>query len=242
MFHFLASLPAIVDTLVRDGGPIYRETNLAHTIAEPWNAISSLAFIVPVFYWLYRLRGQYSRYAFLVGCMPLLALGSLGSTFFHAFRTSRVLLFMDFMPIIILTLALGIYLWYRVLRNWWGVAAVTAVFTAPRFLIFQYLDRMQAINTAYFISGCMIFIPAIIFLYRTRFTGFGYLILAVVMFLIALLFRYTDNVLDISFLPMGTHWLWHLFCGLGAMPLSYYLVRIVDLKSGIEIIKEGVAD
>lgn len=234
MLHFFASLQPVIDTLVHDGGPVYRETDMAYLVAEPWNAISSLAFIVPVFYWLRRLRGQYSRYAFLIGCMPLLVLGSLGSTFFHAFRASRWLLLMDIMPIIVLTLAVSIYLWYRVLRNWWLVAAITLISFAARFVIFRFVDRTAAINTSYFITGCMIFVPAIIFLFRTRFLGVAYLLSAVAFFLLALYFRYADTVTDISFLPMGTHWLWHLFCGAGIMFLSFYLVRIVDLARDVE--------
>jgi hemolysin III len=230
MLTFFASLKPALDTLVRDGGPIYRETNLSHFIAEPWNAVSSLTFLVPVFYWLYKLRGRYRRFSFLVGCMPLLVLGGLGSTLFHALRTSRLLLLMDFLPIIILTLAVSIYLWYRALKNWWLVAGIVLVSFVIRYFVFQLGDRTLLINTSYFITGCMMFIPALMFLYQTRFVGAGYLVTAVILFIVALFFRYIDLKIRFSFLPMGTHWLWHTFCGIGIMFLSYYLVRIVDLR------------
>jgi hemolysin III len=218
-----------------DHGPHYKETDFSHFIVEPWNAFSSLTFLVPVFYWLIRLRGQYSRYAFLVGCMPLLVIGGLGSTLFHAFRTSRALLYMDFLPIIILTLAVSIYLWYRALGNWWIVALITLFSFAIRYLIFRYMHGQQAINTSYFITGCMMFIPALIFLYKTRFAGAANLIAAVLLFLLALYFRYIDLRVDVSFLPMGTHFLWHTACGAGIMFLSYYLVRIVDLEKPLVV-------
>jgi hypothetical protein len=226
-----AALPPVIDSLVRDGGPIYRETDLSRFIAEPWNGISSLAFMIPVFYWMFRLSGQYRKYVFIIGCMPLLILGSLGSTLFHAFRASYVLLLMDFLPIIILTLCISIYLWYHVLKDAWMVSDIVLISFIVRFPLFQELDRNQAINASYFITGCMMFIPAIIYMYRTKFVYAGYLFTAVAFFLLALLFRYTDTKYAISFLPMGTHWLWHIFCGIGIMPLSFYLVKMVDLKA-----------
>lgn len=227
---FLETAAPALKRAIMDHGPLYKETDLSHFIAEPWNAVSSLTFLVPVFYWLYKLRGQYRRYAFLVGCMPLLVLGGLGSTLFHAFRASRWLLIMDFLPIIILTLAVSIYLWYRAVGNWWIVAIITLLSFGIRYYTFRYLHGQQAINISYFITGCMMFIPALIFLYRTRFAGAAYLVTAVLLFILALFFRYIDMRVDISFLPMGTHFLWHTACGVGIMFLSYYLVRIVDLQ------------
>jgi hemolysin III len=239
MIPFLEIAGPVLKRAITDYGPLYKETNLSHFIAEPWNAVSSLTFLVPVFYWLYKLRGQYRRYAFLVGCMPLLVLGGLGSTFFHAFRASRWLLYMDFMPIIILTLAVSIYLWYRALNNWWTVAGITLFSFLLRYAAFQFLsERQQAINASYFITGCMMFIPAIMFLYQTRYAGARHLICAVLLFILALVFRMIDLKVDIPFLPMGTHFLWHTACGVGIMFLSYYLVRIVDLEKPIAVTGE----
>lgn len=92
-----------------DHGPIYRETtDLSLFIVEPWNAWSSLTFLIPAFVFLWQLRGQYASYAFFVYfCSPMLILGGLGSTFFHAFRSSGWLLAMDVLPIVLLVLGIS---------------------------------------------------------------------------------------------------------------------------------------
>ena len=85
-----------------DGGPIYVETDLSHFIAETWNALSSLAILLPAVYWGFKLPGNIKKYYFIYYCIPLLFLGGLGSMLFHAFRTSGWLLIMDVFPTVIL--------------------------------------------------------------------------------------------------------------------------------------------
>ncbi len=90
-----------------DGGPIYAETDLSVLFTEPWNALSSLAILLPAVYWAVRLRGDYRTYSFIFYCIPLLFLGGLGSTLFHAFRVSKWLLLMDVLPTATLTLSVS---------------------------------------------------------------------------------------------------------------------------------------
>jgi hypothetical protein len=49
LLYFVQEIPA-------DGGPIYAETDLSKIVAEPWNAYSSLTFLLPVIYWFFKLR------------------------------------------------------------------------------------------------------------------------------------------------------------------------------------------
>ena len=104
-----------------DGGPIYTETNPDHWIVEPWNAISSLMIVIPAIIWLFKIRGQFKDYRFLIFAIPLMVLGGTGSTLFHAFRVSQFFLFMDVLPTAILTLSLSIYFWVKVFKRWWYV-------------------------------------------------------------------------------------------------------------------------
>lgn len=215
---------------IPDGGPVYQETDLHHLIVEPWNAISSLAFLIPVIYWLIRLKGSYKAHPFLVYCMPLLFLGGAGSTLYHAFRNSSLLLLMDLLPIFILTLSVGIYLWYKILPKRWYVILVILAFIGLRFPVFLFMEGKVAINTSYVITGVMMFLPLLIFLVRTRMFGLKLLILTVLFFALALFFREIDST-SLSFLPTGTHWLWHIFCSSGVFPLAEFLYRI----SGMEV-------
>jgi hypothetical protein len=217
------------EIIIPDGGPLYAETNLEHLVAEPWNAISSLTFLIPVIYWLWRLRGNYKDYKFLLFCMPFLVLGGLGSTLFHAFRASEWLLFMDFMPIIVLTLCISIYFWVLVLPKRWMVAAVILISLALRGFAFSYFGRSDTfINISYIISGTMMLLPAVLLLRKTNFYLWHMPLLAVLFFITALGFRYADLLVK-DLIPVGTHWLWHVSCAIGIMPLSYYLVKIARL-------------
>ncbi|MBE0638596.1 MAG: hypothetical protein IH598_08750 [Bacteroidales bacterium] len=213
-----------------DGGPVYHETDLDHLFVEPWNAISSLTFLIPVFYLLYHLRGQYRQYAFLIfWAAPLMAIGGIGSTLYHAFRAHRFFLFLDFVPIAIMTLSISIYLWNKVLPHWMYVIGVITVSLIFRFAAFRLVEGHAAINLSYFITGLMIFLPAMIFLISTRFKYVKYLLYSALFLLLALFFRHADDWENQIF-KAGTHWLWHIFTSIGALTLAVYLIKVKDIR------------
>jgi len=215
--------------ILSDGGPVYAETNLSNIIAEPWNALSSLAFLIPVVIWLIRIQGNYRKHAFLTFCLPLLFLGGLGSTLFHAFRASSILLQLDVLPIVLLTFSVSIYFWYRILKTWWKIVLAIAPFILVRLFIYKVvtLSGHDLINLNYFVTGVMIFLPCIILLIKTRFMGITDLIVSCLLMILALYFRGVDSG-NFSLLPMGTHWLWHVASAAGSGFLGKYLY---DLNS-----------
>ncbi|MFP4471212.1 MAG: hypothetical protein ACLFPE_11035 [Bacteroidales bacterium] len=213
-----------------DGGPMYFETDFDQWIVEPWNAFSSLTFLIPVIYLFIALRGQYKQYGFLLfWASPLMVIGGTGSTIYHAFRESRFFLFMDFVPIALLTLSISIYLWLKILTKWWYIFGIVALFIAMRFAAFHYLSGSATINASYFITGVMIFLPALILLIKSNFYKVWLLVCSILFFGLALLFRYADDW-QTPLLPIGTHWLWHIFTSAGALVMAMYLVKIKPLK------------
>ncbi len=215
---------------LRDNGPVYYETDLDHLFVEPWNAISSLTFLIPVIFLLIRLKGQYHHYWFLIFvAAPLMAIGGLGSTLYHAFRAHPFFLYMDFVPIALMTLSISIYFWYKVLPNWFYILLVVAASFLLRFAAFGFVKGHTAINLSYFLTGVMIFLPALIFLFRTHFIEVKYLIYSILFLIIALFFRYADSW-ENHFFSFGTHWLWHIFTSTGALTLATYLIKIQDIK------------
>jgi hypothetical protein len=225
----LVELLALAEVLPPDGGPVYAETDLTRFVAEPWNAYSSLTFLIPVIYWFLKLRKHYREYPFLILCMPLLALGGFGSTFYHAFRSSAFFLWMDVLPIAILTLLVSLYFWWKSLGRWEYVALITVVFIGIRVFIYQEvaLAQQQAINLSYFITGLMIFLPAFLLLLKTGYAGAKAISMATVFFILSLVFRQIDS--PFFALPMGTHWLWHTCCAIGAFFLAHYLFIIANV-------------
>jgi hemolysin III len=162
--------------------------------------------------------------------MPLLMLGGIGSTIYHAFRTSYFFLLMDVVPIAMLTIMVGIYFWWKVIQKWSYVAIISLVFITLRFVVYNEitLGRQGAINISYFITGLMIFVPAFLLLLKTNYHGVLTLIAAAFLFVVSLMFRQIDT--PFFFMPMGTHWLWHVTCAAGAYFLGQYLYLIANLQ------------
>lgn len=223
IFDLLLQIPASMP----DGGVIYAETRPERFIVEPWNAYSSLAFLVPVIYWAIRLRGEYRQNTFLTVCMPLLALGGIGSTVYHAFRSSRWLLMMDVLPIAVLTLAVSLYFWWRVLPHWGYVFMVAAASLLMRFTVLNTFHGQTAINLAYLINGTTLFLPALLLLSKTQFRGWIDIVVATTFFILALVFRKVDDRFE--WMTMGTHWLWHICTATGVFFLAEYLYLINHL-------------
>jgi len=219
---------------ILDSGPMYHEFHADAWIHEPWNAASSLFFLVPVIYWLWRLRGQYSRYPMITIFLPLLFLNGIGSTVYHAFRSSDIALLLDWLPAFIMNLLLSWYMWNKVLRKpFLSVLMVLAFITAAFFTMAFMAPGMGdlAANLGYLMIGLCIIIPSGIYLYKTNFYKWHLLILTFVFLGIALLFRSLDFPTPNPFpeiLPQGTHFLWHMTSALAVFSLGFYFKSIRD--------------
>ena len=212
------------DKRLHDGGPVYMETDLDRLIVEPWNAISSLFIVLPAVYWLFRIGKDYQNYKFLLYAIPLMVLGGTGSTLFHAFRASRIFLFMDFLPTAIFTVSLTIYFWIKVFKKWWTMFFIIIPSILLRMFLFRYatLSEFMTINVSYTMTGVLIGLPILILLARSNYYKVWFVLLTIFFFIGAIIFREMDSR-EINFLPMGTHFLWHAFTGFGGYFLLAYL-------------------
>jgi hemolysin III len=71
----------------------------------------------------------------------------------------------------------------------------------------------------------LILVPAAIVLIRTRYRYLNLILLTLVCFGFAILFRFLDPVMG-PILPMGSHWLWHVGGAACTVILSEYYYRI----------------
>jgi len=216
-----------METPVLDNGPIYFET-LQWTegkLIEPWNAFSSLVYLIPVVFFLIHLRGQYRKQGFIVFfALPLLAAGGTGSTLYHAFRSAPALMYLDVFPIVLLTLAVSYWFMYKVMRNYWLPALIIVVTFLIRGITFRGLELQTAINISYFITGLLIFLPAFFYARKGKFQKTGLLLISAALFSASLFFRFWDDNPE-QIMHQGTHWLWHVFSAAGAWMLGMYLVK-----------------
>ncbi|HAS44508.1 MAG TPA: hypothetical protein DCS93_28780 [Microscillaceae bacterium] len=228
------SLQKVIKERLVDGGPVYTETTLEHLnhlVVEPWNAYSSLFFLLPPLYWGFKLRGRYKDYPFITFCLPFMVLGGLGSTLFHAFRTSRWLLIMDFMPIVVITIGLTVYFWAKALGKWsYAIMALIIMFTISM-PVWAFVQGPLRINISYFIRGTFMFLPMVLILRKTQFANAKLLVASILLFIAALACRQFDYLDEIAaVMPMGIHWMWHIFTVIGAFTLAEYVYRFVNLE------------
>lgn len=212
------------DIQLPDGGNSYMETDPSRLIVEPYNAASALLFLGIASYWFYRLRHAYAHQIFLSISSAFLMIGAIGGTIYHAFRISRFFILMDWLPILILCLMAGWYFLSKTLKNGWKAIGVIILFFIVQGFTWQYAgirDPHTAININYGLMGMMVLFPVFIYLWRTNFQNWGYIALALLCFICALLFRIVDKD---HLLPMGTHFLWHVF-GAGACHLMFLFIN-----------------
>jgi len=228
------SLATIHRALIHDGGPIYHEFISDALIKEPWNAASSLVFFIPAIYWVWKLRGEYKENLIIVALLPLLFLNGLGSTLFHAFRTSPFFLLLDWLPAALLSLVLSTYLWSKLLTKWyWGLLVVIGFYALSilGFLAFlEFGDNEDlGINVSYFFTGMCYLVPIVMVLSKTNWYKLRLVILSFVLLGLALVCRATDYPTPNPFpelMPQGTHFMWHVFSAFAVFTMGYYVYFI----------------
>lgn len=227
-----------------DGGPIYTETNLPlyvstymqgghdsdHALIEPWNAVSAGLFLGIVLYWYWQWfrRGMgFRQQPFLAFALPILAIGGLGGTVYHAFRKYPAFLTLDWMPIMILCLATSVYFFARVLPRWWmgfgalgvGFALSSLVFSTVRL---GWVPPSLAVSLNYVVMGLMILMPVFLWLRRTAYKDARWVAAALGAFVLAVSCRILDHSVG-PVMAMGAHWLWHLFGALASHLMITYV-------------------
>lgn len=224
-----------------DGGPVYTETNLRHLIKEPFNMVSAGLFLLVVGYWLYRAYPNYKRYWLVSVSAPILLVGAVGGMLYHGLRTSSLLYWLDFGPILGLAFLAAVYFWYQVLQNRWYVLVLIAPFIVLRMTIMRYVyDELNephlATNLDYSVLGLGLLIPLVMNLISTRARHVGWFTGALVSFVLALTFRAVDGWPEFTMVfPMGTHFLWHVFGALVTHALFGYAYNYERSRLGLSI-------
>ena len=214
----------------QDFGPIYVETDLSRFPVEPWNTASNLIFLVIVIVMARKTRLNWRVHPLLVGGLPILLIGFIGGTLFHATRSRSLWLVMDFVPIFVLSVAAALRLWRSISGNY--VRASIALLLAalgPRALAaLLQLPFHYQISVGYSGLALAILLPAFWESRRRQWSGAPLLIATTVAFIGAVFFRSIDRA-GVALLPMGTHFLWHILGGVSVWCLMEFLFRL-DLQ------------
>lgn len=223
-----------------DFGPLYTETPVEIRqlqpydgwIAEPWNACTAFLFVVTALAWAWRLKGRFRQFPFLTMSLPLLFAGGVGGTLYHGLRNWVGFLLLDIFPIYLLGLLATLYLWIRLGPKIHYVFGMLAFLVGMQTLGHWKLPLHWSINVSYASLAIIILSPIIIALLRTKFQDVGWVLSSLASFGLAWICRIAD-AWQPPLLPMGSHWLWHLFGALTTWLLTEYLYRIArtDLRA-----------
>lgn len=208
--------------LPRDFGPIYKETNSNSLIVEPWNTFSNFAFLIIFVYFSIKVYKNFKNHKFLAFSLPLMLIGFVGGTIYHATRSSNIWLFMDWIPIAILSLLVSIHFLIKQKVHWSVILVFIMLPFLYRFLFVALkIPKIFERFLGYPILALIIALPIIRWLILTRWSNRYLILLSSIFFVLALFFRTID--LNQNIFKMGTHWLWHIFGALATFCLAQYI-------------------
>lgn len=206
-------------------GPIYTETDLSRFPVEPWNTYSNILFLFIVLYFAYKTKLRFRDYPLIVTALPILLIGFIGGTVFHATRGDRMWLIMDFVPIFLLSFLASWVFWYQVTQRFFLSALLLCLPILISKLLRDYLytERHLSISLGYSVLALGIIIPAILHSKSRTWKDVRLLIISFALFGAAITFRQIDCCLGARLFPMGTHFLWHIFGALSTFCLMNYI-------------------
>lgn len=213
--------------LPNDSGPIYKETLMGRFPVEPWNSVSNIIFLFTLIYWGIKVYQAYKQHLFLAFALPVLCIGFVGGTIYHATRSHEVWLLMDWMPIMILTLAASIYYFVKQKMRWYYVTAIILIPFITMFLIYRVFTVPEIIRgmLGYPFIAFMVLFPIMRYAKLNQWKNIHWLFIGIALFLLAITCRTIDKNVDFALLPMGTHWLWHTFGGLAVFFVMGYIFK-----------------
>lgn len=207
-----------------DSGPIYQETLAGRIPAEPFNTYSNLFFLAIIIYFSLKVYKDYKNHQFLAWSLPVLFIGWLGGTVYHATRSHDVWMYMDWLPIVVLCLAVSVYYTIKLKAS---ARRRLILILVILFLVFgiRMIPWAPNIKTSVGYAGTALglLLPILTYFHTTKLHNWGYVLLAFLSFALALNFRVMDRFVYV--LPMGTHWLWHTFGALSVFFLMSYIYK-----------------
>lgn len=217
-----------------DFGPIYAETDLSRTIVEPFNTVSNIGFLILVIYWWRRLKWGPVKSNTILFSLPVILIGFIGGTVFHATRSHSLWLILDFMPIALTVLGNALLLWFRIYRIKKLPVLLCLPLMIALFALIKYIPVSinARISIGYMLQGAFILAPAYVLCILSAYRGMFLLTAAVCSFAVAISFRQFDAALGATLLPMGSHFLWHIFGALSAHLLIRFIYEIEHSSQG----------
>lgn len=213
-----------------DGGLWYAETDPTRFVVEPFNAASAAVFILMAIGWLMALKGKFAERTFLYIATIILLIGAIGGSLYHAFRSSALFIYLDWVPILVLCVMAATYFLFHVTKRIGLSLLLMALMLGLQVLVWNIGNTRghYNINVNYGLMALTVLLPLTLFMRMKHFRYWGYVAGAIAGFLTALFFRIVDEDL---LLPFGTHFLWHLFGAVSCHLMFLYIYRSYQPES-----------
>ena len=211
--------------MLPDHGPLYHETDLSRFPVEPWNTYSNIVFLLYVIYWGIRLYYAKEKHPFLVYAVPILGIGLIGGTIYHATRSHYIWLLLDWGPIALLCIWLSLYYAQKLHYRTHRILILLALPIASVLFVHHYMETLPWVQffLGYPVLAAMILYPMLHHARLHRWKSASFIFAAIFVFIVALFFRALDFTGNLDEMTMGTHWLWHLFGGITVHFLTIYI-------------------
>lgn len=180
---------------------------------EPLNAITNISFLIAagMLYRLYRAKGQKDRdMESLIVCIALVGLGSFA---FHTYANYFAMM-ADVFPIIVFVCY---YLWLA-FRRLLGLRKPGALGGVSGFLLIAGL--FSNLPPQYSVNGSVSYFPCLAalvgiggYLHHFKHPAYRLMLTATACFIVSLTLRSIDQAVC-SYIPIGTHFLWHILNGI----------------------------
>ena len=210
---------------------IYCERVSAAFWAEPFNALTNIAFILAAIVG-YAVAKRHGRLDFVNGLLIALAATiGVGSFLFHTYA-NKWSMWADMIPIAILAvvyIAFSVRVFFK--QSWIGVGMVALAFFFISAVLLYFINPLAADGGPLsFLNGSQLYAPILLgllamafFLQQNGHQAARLMWVAVVTFLVSINFRSIDMAICDSF-PLGTHFLWH---SLNGVLIGLLLVAII---------------
>lgn len=203
---------------------------MAQFPVEPFNTFSNLFFLAVTLYW-YRTKGKCGDPVFtkfINTTLPILLVGYVGGSVYHATRSHVGWMVMDVLPIYILAVMAAYYHWKLIKIAPKNILKIICLILGlPLFVLWYFFpNNPDSISLGYGILTLPIVLPIFIDQYRLRGKFLKQFIKPLLLITVALGFRVADSSSWVQQnMPIGTHWLWHCF---GALTCHYLLAYMAE--------------
>ncbi len=217
---------------------IYCERITADFWAEPFNALTNIAFILAAIIGLIVAK-KYKKLDFINGLLILLAATiGVGSFLFHTYA-NKWSEYADLIPIALLAV---IYIAFSVRRffnkSWFGVIIVALGFFGISAALLYFITPFVPTTLAW-LNGSHIYAPVLLGLFAMSFSllfvrhrAVNLMLMATITFIVSLSFRTIDSQICEIF-PTGTHFVWHSLNGLMIALLLVAIIKYGKIKAGV---------